>query len=58
MESTEQLYFMAGAACVLWAQLIARGVILWHRHRYPRRATYTPPPRYTPGKRWSESENN
>lgn len=43
MESTEQLYFMGGAASVLWAYLIARGVIAWRRYRHPRRATYAAP---------------
>ena len=43
MESTEQLYFMAGMASVLWAYLLIKWGRAWYRHRHPRRTTYTAP---------------
>ena len=45
MESTEQLYFMAGMASVLWAYLLIKWGRAWYRHRHPRRATYYTAPR-------------
>lgn len=43
MESTEQLWFMAGMATVLWTYLLVKWGRAWYRHTHPRRTTYTAP---------------